>query len=208
MTTESHNARIELLSPDGYYTYFGIDIPTSDDAELDLDAIKKQYRRLSLRHHPDKPGGDADTFRILNRAQKVLSDQKLRQQYNLLGLDLHDDEDALASNGGSSDEARSSESGDAPESQGIIQTIANTALTVVIQFGVRISTYLFFDTHTHFCLVELTQIYLVIFFTSHDGGSFNYSGTIPNNIVPSAALHGLYSLSHSSFASSGWCLPL
>ena len=136
MSRGKEEALVELLSPDGYFAYFGIDVPTSEDIELDLDVIKKQYRRLSLRHHPDKPGGDADTFRVLNRAQKVLSDKKMRQQYCLLGIDLHDDDDNLTG-----DDGAQKDSSDQPqEPQGIIQHIANTSLTAVIQFGVRTGT--------------------------------------------------------------------
>ena len=106
-------ALIALLSPDGYYTYLGVKKPAptsasehgaaplstpssssaaaADDPSIDTDAVKKQYRKLSLKHHPDR-GGDADTFRMLNRAQKVLTNPKLRQQYDILGIDLDDDE--------------------------------------------------------------------------------------------------------------------
>ena len=71
-------AMIKLMAPDGYYSYLGIQ--KSAKGEVDEDVIKKNYRKLSLRHHPDK-GGDADTFRVLNRAQKVLKTPKLREQY-------------------------------------------------------------------------------------------------------------------------------
>ena len=51
-------AMMKLLAPDGYYAYLGI--PKSATSEPDEDLIKKNYRKLSLKHHPDK-GGDADT---------------------------------------------------------------------------------------------------------------------------------------------------
>ena len=57
-----------------------------------IDSVKKSYRKLSLKHHPDKSGGHVDTFRLLNRAQRVLLDSTLRKQYDLLGIDLDDDE--------------------------------------------------------------------------------------------------------------------
>ena len=53
--------------------------------------MKKNYRRLSLKHHPDRRGGDEETFRALNRAKVVLSSPKLRREYDLVGLDLEDD---------------------------------------------------------------------------------------------------------------------
>ncbi|KAL3826971.1 hypothetical protein ACHAXA_000035 [Cyclostephanos tholiformis] len=100
-----------LLSPDGYYRYLGIPIPEFDahgprykeamavggggagDAvpAIDLDRVKRNYRRLSLRHHPDRRTGDAEAFRMLNRAKVVLSNPRLRREYDLVGLDLEDD---------------------------------------------------------------------------------------------------------------------
>ena len=53
--------------------------------------MKKNYRRLSLKHHPDRKTGDAECFRMLNRAKIVLSSPKLRREYDLVGLDLEDD---------------------------------------------------------------------------------------------------------------------
>ncbi|KAL7444720.1 hypothetical protein ACHAXM_010928 [Skeletonema potamos] len=92
-----------LLSPDGYYTYLGIPKPdphrssmnaaNNENSTIDLDQVKKNYRRLSLKHHPDRKGGDEETFRTLNRAKIVLSSPKLRREYDLVGLDLEDEED-------------------------------------------------------------------------------------------------------------------
>jgi len=60
---------------------------------IDEDLVKKRYRTLSRRHHPDRPNGDADTFRLLNRAQRVLLNPNLRRQYDILGVDLDEDEE-------------------------------------------------------------------------------------------------------------------
>jgi hypothetical protein len=150
--SSSSDARIELLSPDGYYKYLGIE--KQSDAQLsaavgsdettdplnngsnnnnntiiDEDAIRKNYRKLSLKHHPDRPGGDADLFRHLNRAQKVLLDPKLRRQYDILGIDLDDEE---AEHGEEDKEASSSS-----QHQGIIQEIASMALAALIHAIVR-----------------------------------------------------------------------
>jgi len=46
------------------------------------DQIKKQYRKLSLEFHPDRPNGDAARFREINEAYEVLSDEKKRKQYD------------------------------------------------------------------------------------------------------------------------------
>jgi curved DNA-binding protein CbpA len=89
---------------------------------------------LGTKHHPDKPGGDVDTFRTLKRAQTVLSNPKLRQQYDILGLDLDDDEVEQTNAGGAEDEDGQT------TSQTIVQDIASAALTTVLQFGVRTGT--------------------------------------------------------------------
>jgi len=48
------------------------------------DEIKKAYRKLAMKHHPDK-GGDPDTFKKISHAHDVLSDQTKRQTYDLTG---------------------------------------------------------------------------------------------------------------------------
>jgi hypothetical protein len=171
--TVPSEALLELLSPDGYYTYLGISKPgtqvpstspsnssngsssssgssTSGNAEhkpltgssapgVDEDAVKKKYRKLSLKHHPDKPNGDSETFRVLNRAQRVLMNPKLRQQYDVLGIDLDDDED---DDHHADDDDEKGE--DAPSTaQGIVHEIAGMALTSIIQLGVRTRTYIY-----------------------------------------------------------------
>ena len=45
--------------------------------------IKRAFRRLSIKHHPDKPGGDAEKFKVINEAYNVLSDESQRRQYDL-----------------------------------------------------------------------------------------------------------------------------
>lgn len=46
------------------------------------DQIKKQYRKLSLEHHPDRPNGNASKFKDINEAYETLSDDQKRQQYD------------------------------------------------------------------------------------------------------------------------------
>eukprot|EP00980_Cylindrotheca_fusiformis_P007019 scaffold1474_cov132-Cylindrotheca_fusiformis.AAC.15 len=122
-------AMMKLLAPDGYYHFLMIEKTAKD--EIDEDLIKKNYRKLSLKHHPDKPGGDTDTFRLLNRAQTVLKTPKLRQQYDILGVDLDDDDEHR-------NEVEGTEGGDqSTTSQGIVHDMASMALTSVLQMGVR-----------------------------------------------------------------------
>lgn len=50
--------------------------------------IKKTYRRLALKHHPDKNPGDAEAaerFKEINAAHAVLSDQTKRRIYDTHG---------------------------------------------------------------------------------------------------------------------------
>lgn len=159
------NALIELLAPDGYYKYLEVAKPSLADAAstaaddsketaplnsnntaasslstippIDEEAVKKNYRRLSRKHHPDKPGGDADTFRLLNRAQRVLLNPKLRQQYDILGIDL-DDDDAHHHHDSDDTTDHAGEGKEGQEqSQGIIQEIASMALSSIMQLTVR-----------------------------------------------------------------------
>lgn len=123
---------MQLLAPDGYYKYLGI--PKQASGEVDDDLIKKNYRKLSLKHHPDKRGGDAETFRVLKRASKVLTTAPLRKQYDILGMDLDDDDEDNKTPSQEPDD-------DQPTtSQGIVHEIASMALTTVLQFGVRTRT--------------------------------------------------------------------
>lgn len=49
------------------------------------DEIKKAYRTLAHKHHPDKQGGNEAKFKEINEAYQVLSDPKKRQQYDQFG---------------------------------------------------------------------------------------------------------------------------
>jgi curved DNA-binding protein CbpA len=46
--------------------------------------IKKGYRKMAVKHHPDK-GGDEDTFKAVTRAYEVLSDKEKRAIYDQYG---------------------------------------------------------------------------------------------------------------------------
>merc|ERR1719359_405139 len=58
--------------------------------EVEKDAsdsdIKKAYRKLAVKHHPDK-GGDPEKFKEITRAYEVLSDSEKRSKYDKYGED-------------------------------------------------------------------------------------------------------------------------
>ena len=46
------------------------------------EEIKKNYRRLSLKYHPDKNNGDGEMFKKISEAYQVLSDDVERKKYD------------------------------------------------------------------------------------------------------------------------------
>jgi len=49
------------------------------------EEIKKAFRKLAHKYHPDKEGGDEAKFKEINSAYQVLGDQTKRQQYDQFG---------------------------------------------------------------------------------------------------------------------------
>lgn len=62
-----------------YYNILGVGKDASDDE------IKKAYRKLAHKYHPDKSGGDEARFKEVNEAYQVLSDKEKRSQYDQFG---------------------------------------------------------------------------------------------------------------------------
>jgi len=48
----------------------------------DQDEIKKAYRKLAARYHPDKPDGNADKFKEIQNAYDQIKDPEKRAQYD------------------------------------------------------------------------------------------------------------------------------
>jgi molecular chaperone DnaJ len=63
-----------------YYEILGIPKAASQED------IKKSYRKLALKHHPDK-GGDENTFKEIAEAYSVLGDEDKRKRYDNGGFD-------------------------------------------------------------------------------------------------------------------------
>lgn len=62
-----------------YYQILGVVKGASDEE------IKKAFRVLAHKHHPDKAGGDEAKFKEINEAYQVLGDPKKRAQYDQFG---------------------------------------------------------------------------------------------------------------------------
>lgn len=65
--------------PKDYYQVLGIDRKASKDD------VKKAFRTLAHKYHPDKKGGDEAKFKEASEAYSVLSDDKKRAEYDTYG---------------------------------------------------------------------------------------------------------------------------
>src|SRR6476659_9752643 len=62
-----------------YYSVLGV------SASASQDEVKKQYRKLAAKHHPDKNPNDpkaAERFKEISEAYQVLGDPEKRKQYD------------------------------------------------------------------------------------------------------------------------------
>ena len=59
----------------GYYQTLGVKTTAT------ADEIRKAFLKLAIKHHPDK-GGDQEKFKKINEANKTLSDERERREYD------------------------------------------------------------------------------------------------------------------------------
>ncbi len=72
----------DLMAKEDYYSLLGVDRGTAPDA------IKKAYRTLAKKYHPDKNSGNAAAekkFKVVNEAYEVLKDEQRRAAYDRFG---------------------------------------------------------------------------------------------------------------------------
>jgi len=65
-----------------YYKVLGV------DRKVSAEDIKKAYRKLAIKYHPDKNAGNKEAeekFKEINEANEVLSDPEKRKKYDQLG---------------------------------------------------------------------------------------------------------------------------
>lgn len=62
-----------------YYKVLGIDKSASQDD------VKRAFRKLAHKYHPDKPDGNEEKFKEINEAYQVLSKPDSRQKYDQFG---------------------------------------------------------------------------------------------------------------------------
>jgi DnaJ-class molecular chaperone len=52
-----------------------------------IDEVKKAYKKLAMKYHPDRQGGDPEKFKAINQAHETLSDPEKRARYDQFGSD-------------------------------------------------------------------------------------------------------------------------
>ena len=76
----AHQQEPEEVDNSKLYEVLGV------EKNADQKSIKKAYRKLAMKHHPDK-GGDPEKFKEINGAHEVLSNPEKRELYDKYGPD-------------------------------------------------------------------------------------------------------------------------
>lgn len=63
------------MSSENYYNILGVDENAS------MEEIKKAYKTLAIKHHPDK-GGSEETFKKISEAYNIVGDENKRKDYD------------------------------------------------------------------------------------------------------------------------------
>ena len=82
--TQTQLGGVDLAEKRDYYEILGLDKSASEDE------IKKAFRSLARKHHPDKNPDDSDAERLFKEVQEayaVLSNPEQRSQYDMFGHD-------------------------------------------------------------------------------------------------------------------------
>jgi DnaJ family protein A protein 2 len=72
--------RQQNVDNDEYYETLGV------EKDCSIGDIKKAYKKLAMKHHPDR-GGDEEKFKTITTAYEVLSDEEQRAKYDRFGKD-------------------------------------------------------------------------------------------------------------------------
>ncbi|MFT6829576.1 MAG: molecular chaperone DnaJ [Candidatus Paceibacteria bacterium] len=77
--SNTHTHIYEIIMSKDYYKILDADKSATQDE------IKKAFRKIAHKYHPDKKTGDEAKFKEANEAYQVLSDEKKRAQYDQFG---------------------------------------------------------------------------------------------------------------------------